>query len=129
MSQFITEVLILLLLIITFGFSCVEKLVDWKGTMLFYKAHFKNSPFKNMVPALVTLVIILEIITTLTLGFGCYQLIINKHTDVALYGVIFSAVTLLILLIGQRFAKDYAGSMSIVVYYIPTLFGIYLLSK
>ena len=40
-----------------------------------------------------------------------------------------SAVSLLFLLIGQRLAKDYAGAMTLAVYFIICLFGLYLLNK
>jgi hypothetical protein len=39
-----------------------------------------------------------------------------------------SAIALIFLLIGQRLAKDYAGAMTLAVYFIITLFGVFLMS-
>jgi len=47
----------------------------------------------------------------------------------AVLGVALSAVSLIFLLIGQRLAKDYAGAMTLAVYFIICLFGLYLLNK
>ena len=60
---------------------------------------------------------------------GIYQLATNGEKEIALLGVELSAITLLFLLIGQRLAKDYAGAMTIAVYFATTIFGVYLLSK
>jgi hypothetical protein len=44
-------------------------------------------------------------------------------------GVEICGVVLIFLLIGQRLAKDYAGAMSLAVYFIITLWGVYLLNS
>ena len=41
-SNYPTEVLILLFLIITFVLSGFEKISDWKGNVNFIKNHFQN---------------------------------------------------------------------------------------
>ncbi|MFT5750928.1 MAG: putative oxidoreductase, partial [Dokdonia sp.] len=38
-----TEILILLFILLTFVFSGVEKIVDWKGQIVWLKAHFKDT--------------------------------------------------------------------------------------
>jgi len=40
-----------------------------------------------------------------------------------------SAITLIFLLVGQRLAKDYAGAMSLAVYFIISIVGVYLLNN
>jgi hypothetical protein len=37
------------------------------------------------------------------------------------YGAILSCITLLLLLFGQRIAKDYDGARTIVIYFIPAV--------
>jgi hypothetical protein len=44
------------------------------------------------------------------------------------YGAIISCVTLLFLLFGQRLAKDYDGARTIVIYFIPAVLAVFLLS-
>lgn len=129
LSEYPTEVLVLLFLTITFLQSGIDKLLDWKGNVTFIKDHFKNSPLKNSVPLLLAIILVLEIVAGLCMLFGVYQLYTSGAKEIALLGVELSAVTLIFLLIGQRLAKDYAGAMSLAVYFIITLWGVFLLNS
>jgi len=122
------EILVLLFLIITFLQSGIDKLTDWKGNVGFITGHFKNSPLKNMVPLLLLTVLIFEIGASVLMLIGGYYIFTEGDGTVAKVGLEFAAITLIMLLIGQRLAKDYAGAMSIAVYFILTIFGIYLLN-
>ena len=63
------------------------------------------------------------------MSFGIYQLFTSGAKEIALLGTELSAIVLIFLLIGQRLAKDYAGAMSLAVYFIITVLGVYLLNK
>jgi putative oxidoreductase len=129
LSNYPTEVLILLFLIVTFLQSGIDKILDWKGNVSFIKDHFKNSPFKNSVPLLLGVILILEIIAGFLMMFGVYQLYTSGVKEIALLGTELCALVLIFLLVGQRLAKDYAGAMSLAVYFIITLLGVYLLNN
>lgn len=129
LSNYPTEVLILLFLSITYFISAFEKITDWTGNVSFIKAHFKNSPLKNKVPFLLSIVLIVESIAVLFMLIGIFQLYTSEVKEIASFGLELSAVTLLFLLIGQRLAKDYPGAMSLTVYFTLTVFGIYLLNN
>ena len=129
LSNYPTEVLVLLFLTVTFLQSGIDKLIDWKGNVSFIEDHFKNSPLKNSVPLLLAIILILEIIAGVLMLFGVYQLYTSGAKEIALLGIELSAVTLIFLLIGQRLAKDYAGAMSLAVYFIITVWGVYLLNN
>ncbi len=122
-----TEILILLFLIVTFLQSGIDKMVDWNGNLSFIKDHFKNSPLKNAVPLLLGIILLTEVIAALFMIVGIYQIITGGVKEFAIYGVELSALTLIFLLIGQRLAKDYAGAMTLAVYFIITIFGLYIL--
>lgn len=128
-SKHPTELLILLFLIVTFLQSGIDKIVDWNGNLGFIKEHFKNSPLKNMVPLLLGIVLITEVVAALFMVVGIYQIISSGVKEFAIYGVELSALTLIFLLIGQRLAKDYAGAMTLAVYFTINIFGLYLLVK
>tara|TARA_B110000444_G_C18810352_1_gene582233 strand:+ start:794 stop:1192 length:399 start_codon:yes stop_codon:yes gene_type:complete len=127
-SNYPVEVLILLFLIITFLQSGIDKLVDWKGNLSFIKGHFKNSPLKNMVPLLLAIILILEILASVLMIIGVYQLYTSELKEMASLGVQLSALSLIFLLIGQRLAKDYAGAMTLAVYFIIAIIGLTLLA-
>ena len=129
LSNYPAEVLLLIFLIITFIQSGIDKLLDWKGNVSFIKEHFKNSPLKNTVPLLLGVILIVEIVAGFLMSIGVYELYTSEAKEIALLGVELSAIALIFLLIGQRLAKDYAGAMSLGVYFILTVGGVFLLNN
>ncbi len=123
----LTQILILLFLVATFLQSGVDKVTDWSGNLSFIKDHFKNSPLKNMVPFLLSIILVMEITAGAFMFIGIFNLVTTGSKDLALLGVQLSSLTLVFLLIGQRLAKDYAGAMTLAVYFIITVLGMYLL--
>lgn len=123
-----TEILILLMLLITFLQSGWDKLTDWKGNLSWLKGHFAESPFRNTVPALLGVITVFEWVSGILCVVGIYELALNGEGGMALYAAILSAITLLMLLFGQRIAKDYEGARTIVVYFIPTVFLVFILT-
>ena len=129
LSNHPAEVLLLIFLIVTFIQSGIDKLLDWNGNVSFIKEHFKNSPLKSTVPLLLGIVLIIEIIAGILMSIGVYELYASESKEIALLGVELSAIALIFLLIGQRLAKDYAGAMSLGVYFIITIGGVFLLNS
>tara|TARA_B110000503_G_scaffold101065_1_gene151086 strand:+ start:119 stop:517 length:399 start_codon:yes stop_codon:yes gene_type:complete len=129
LSNHPAEVLLLIFLIVTFIQSGIDKLLDWNGNVSFIKEHFKKSPLKNTVPLLLGIVLIIEIIAGILMSIGVYELYTSESKEIALLGVELSAIALIFLLIGQRLAKDYAGAMSLGVYFIITIGGVFLLNS
>lgn len=109
---------------ITFTFSIVEKLMDWKGSVAFYQQHFKGTFVASIIPISLVLVVLLELISVLFMSVGLYQLIMLDLNETLFFGLVLVAFTLLVLLIGQRIAKDYPGAMSLGVYLVVTLIGL-----
>lgn len=121
------EILLLLFLTITFLQSGIDKILDWRGNLDWLTGHFSKSIFKGMVPGLLGIVLVMEMLSGILAGVGAFQFIVDGESSYGFYGAFLSAITLLMLLLGQRIAKDYAGAQTIVVYLIPTLFLLYLM--
>lgn len=124
-----TEILLLFFLIVTFLQSGIDKVTDWGGNLSFIKDHFKNSPLKNIVSPLLAVILILELMAGALMFVGVFQLATTGQTNLALLGVELSALCLIFLLVGQRLAKDYAGAMTLAVYFMIAIFGVFLLNK
>ncbi len=122
-----TEILLLLFLVITFVQSGLDKIVDWNGNFSWLKGHFAESPLKNMVPLLLAIILIIEMIAGVLCSIGIYQLIVSGESSLAFYGAILACIALLMLLFGQRMAKDYDGARTIAIYFIPAIFLVFLL--
>lgn len=121
------EILILIFLIITFLQSGIDKVFDWTGNLSWLKGHFADTPLKNLVPILLGTILFAEMVAGILCAVGLYQIAIIGKTDIALYGAILSCFSLLMLLFGQRMAKDYEGAKTIAVYFIPAIFLVFLL--
>lgn len=124
-----TEILLLLFLVITFVQSGFDKLLDWKGNVSWLKDHFAKTPLKNVVPLLVGIILVIEIIAGVLCAIGVYEMAVSDKSTMALYGSFLSCIALLMLLLGQRMAKDYDGARTIAIYFIPAIFLVFLLQS
>jgi diacylglycerol kinase len=116
-------------LAILFLQSGIDKVVDRRGNLEWLRGHFARSPLARVVPALVTVITILELAAGVLSGVGCLALIVLHDSTVAFYGAVISAVSIIALFFGQRMAKDYAGAAVLVPYFLLTLVAIYLLAQ
>ena len=116
-------------LAILFLQSGIDKIVDRRGNLEWLKGHFAKSPLAGIVPALLSVITILELAAGILSGIGCFAVILSRDSTVAFYGAIVSAVAIIALFFGQRMAKDYAGAAVLVPYFLLTLVAIYLLAQ
>ena len=123
-----TELLVLAFLTITFLQSGIDKLTDWKGNLSYIKSVFEKTFLKKSVPLMLIIVVIGEIVGGLLTLAGIFQIYFYQTKTLGLLGAVICAKILLALLFGQRVAKDYAGAMTIAVYFSVTIFGVWVLS-
>ena len=124
----VASILILVFLAISFLQSGYDKLFYWKDNIDWLKGHFANTPLRNQVPLALANILILELISGILCIVGCIQLLVNNGRVFGFYGAVFSSITLLMLLFGQRLAKDYDGARTIVIYFIPAVMAVYWLN-
>ena len=122
-----TQIILLAFLAITFLQSGLDKILDWKGNLGWLTGHFSKTLFKSVVPLLLTMVLLMEMASGVLSAIGIYEFLYSGESSMAFCGAVLSSVTLLLLLFGQRLAKDYEGARTIVVYLIPAVFLIYIL--
>lgn len=120
--------LILVFTLITFLQSGLDKLFDWKGNYGWLTGHFKGTFMGGMVSLLLGIILVLEVITGLLALAGIFTLWANDDYTFSIWALGLAATTLLMLLFGQRIAKDYAGAFTIVGYFIVVIFGLFLVT-
>jgi len=128
-TENLEALLIVLFLIVTFGISLIEKLANLKETISYISEIFKTSFIRNFVKPLITILMLLEVLTLFFLVVGIFQLYFQNEKEMALLGIVFSCFSIIYMLIGQRIAKDYPGATSLTIYFILSIFGIYILSS
>jgi uncharacterized membrane protein YphA (DoxX/SURF4 family) len=122
------SILLLAFLAITFIQSGYDKLFYWKDNLDFLKDHFAKTQLKNLIRLALLNILILELISGILCVVGGIELFVSNGRTFGLYGAVFSCITLLMLLFGQRLAKDYDGARTIVIYFIPAVMAVYWLS-
>jgi len=127
-TKFAPHLLILMFLAITFLQSGIDKISDWNGNLSFLKEHFSKTFLRKSVPLMLGIILFGEIIVGFLSIIGVIQIYISEVTTIGFYASVIAAKILLALLFGQRVAKDYAGAMTIAVYFMVTVFGVYLMS-
>ena len=131
MDNFIPNIpvyLILIFTIITFLQSGIDKIFNWSGNYEWLTGHFKGTFMGGMVSLLLAVILILEVLTGLLALASIFTLYLNDNPTFALWSLVLAAITLLMLLFGQRVANDYAGAFTIVGYFIVIIFGIFLIT-
>ena len=131
MDNFIPNIpvyLILIFTIITFLQSGLDKILNWSGNYEWLTGHFKGTFMGGMVSLLLAVILVLAVITGLLALASIFTLYLNNDPTLALWSLVLAAITLLMLLFGQRVANDYAGAFTIVGYFIVIIFGIFLIT-
>jgi len=119
--------MILLFLAITFLQSGYDKFTDFQGNVGWLKEHFAGTIFDGKVDLSLKILMVFELIAGLLCIVGMIEISISGGTTFGKYGAVVSCITLLMLLFGQRIAKDYDGARTIAIYFITAVLGVYLL--
>ena len=118
------QILIAIILAVTFLQSGIDKIIDRKGNLNFFKEHFSNSPLFGFTSLLLTVITFLEILGALMLVYGIYYAFAERTTLWIFYGFVIIALTIIALFTGQRLAKDYVGAADFVSYFMLVMLGI-----
>ena len=106
--------------------SALDKITDPQGNAEFLKDHFKDSPFPpEIVGVLFRVLTALEAAAGVLCGLGVLFFSFRRPgMNLASFGVGVAGLALLSLLVGQRFAKDYAGAAVVAAYFAVALIGL-----
>ena len=121
-----TETVLLVFLIIVFLQSGLDKILDWKGNLSWLKDHFSKSILKSGVPMLLFVITLFELATALLSVAGLLHLLLHDDKTFVFYGALMACIALLMLLFGQRVAKDYDGARTVVIYLVPAVILLFL---
>ncbi len=124
----VASLLILIFLAVTFIQSGYEKLFYWDENLQWLQQHFAQTKLKNMVKLALGNLLVMELISGILCVVGCIELYVNNGRSFGFYGAVFSCLTLIMMLFGQRLAKDYDGARTIVIYFIPAVMAVFWLN-
>ncbi len=116
-----------LFLAVLFLQSGMDKVFDFAGNHSWLQGHFAKTPLRTQVKAMLITVTITEVAAGLLALAGAVQLLIGGGKTLALYGAELAALNVLLLFMGQRIAKEYAGAAVLVSYFMLSVGAVLLL--
>ncbi len=126
----IALMLILAFLLITFFMSFFEKISDYYGTRSFMESHFKDSFLAKKIVFLLPILVFVELLAVILLILAILNSFLSFSSfDFSQFALISCAISLMMLLFGQRVAKDYQSSAGITIYFILVILGFFALGQ
>ena len=107
--------------------SGLDKIFDWKGNLDFHKEHFANSPLKYFSALNLGFVAALEVCCGALCVTGCIFFILKRDNTYSITGLELACIIFTMLFFGQRLAKDYAGAVTIVTYFVLAVVSVVIL--
>ena len=110
--------------------SGLDKVVNWNDNLKFFKEHFKKTIFQNATFISLAFLTFLEclaglIFSIVLIGVPCLGFS-NIIIALFLIGVVLSNFIICCLFLGQRMANDYAGAANLVIYFLVSLFSLFV---
>lgn len=127
MTLFIfTQIATTLFFAILFIQSGFDKVFDFKGNLSYIKSVFEKTFLNPVSSILFIIIMILEVAAGVYCLLGTVIYYMYGNPNHAIFGLELATISILCLFLGQRVAKDYAGAVSLVSYFILLVFDMYL---
>lgn len=120
------QILFSLMVSILFIQSGLDKVMNWKGEMSFYKKHFAKTFLKSTVALLLPVITFFELAAGFLSAVGVIGILATGNKEVALWGMLMATLAIIQLFFGQRVAKDYGGAAALVPYFLLCAAGLYM---
>lgn len=114
-----------LFLAVTFLQSGFNKLRDYSGNKSYFTSLFEKTFLRRVAGILLPVIMVLEIVCGMGMLSGIVLMYGYLNPNILGYALALSALTLILLLTGQRIAKDYAGAASLTGYFIIAILGLF----
>jgi hypothetical protein len=106
------------MLAILFLQSGLDKVFDFRGNLEWLTGHFAKTPLRGMVVPMLLTITVTEMAAGAVSAGGLAHLMLHNISSVALWGAELATLNIVMLFLGQRIAKDYAGAASLVPYFL-----------
>jgi uncharacterized membrane protein YphA (DoxX/SURF4 family) len=107
--------------------SGFDKLTNYKREMAWIRQKFARSFLHDYVAPLFFILSISEVVSGLLSVAGFLQILFTCCSYLAIYGAWASTLTMIMLIFGLRFTKDYTGAASLIPYFIAFILTLYFL--
>lgn len=124
------KALIYLFFAITFLQSSLDKILNTKGNLDWFKSQFEKTILSPIITPSFWLISIQELILAGWMIYAIYNTFAGCcQSNYSIWGAIFALFVLIQLFAGQRIAKDYVGASGIIPYMIVAILAALLESS
>ena len=109
--------------------SGFDKIFNWEGELDFISEKFAKTPLSNFSAFGLIQVTIFEVLSGLLSLLGGLMVLFYNDESYGIMGLILAAISLCILMLGQRISKDYEGAAVLVPYFLLTMIGLFMYSN
>jgi len=109
--------------------SGLDKIFNWEGELNFMTEKFSKTILAPFTAFGLIQVTILEILSGILSLLGSIMVLFFDNESYGVMGLILAAISLTILMLGQRISKDYDGSAALVPYFLLTMIGLFMYSN
>ncbi len=124
-AVFVMRILFSAFTAILFVQSGLDKVFNYREEQAFYKKHFSKSILHGTVGLLMPTITVAELAAGFLSAAGLVVYLLGGSKDLACWGMLFSCLSILMLFLGQRIAKDYAGAQTLATYFLVVAAGLY----
>lgn len=107
--------------------SGLDKVLNYKGNLAYFRDQFKNSPLSGSVSLLLPTITLLETLTGIVSAWAFLQTLLTGQSGAAIFSPALAGTSILGLFFGQRMAKDYGGAAALVPYFVVVLLGLWMI--
>ena len=123
-----TQLLTATIIAILFLQSGIDKVLDFGGNLSWLQGHFAKSPLRGQVKPMLAAITVAEVAAGAVSLVGALQIAFGGKTEIATYGAQAATACIVMLFLGQRMAKDYAGAATLVPYFLLCAGGTLLMT-
>jgi len=105
--------------------SGLDKVIHWRGEKTFLTGHFAKSILRGLVPFMLPVLTAVELAAGSLSAIGFFQVLLGTGKGAGTLGLFFGTAAIMLLFLGQRLAKDYAGAAALVPYFLLMAAGLY----
>ncbi len=107
----------------------IDKVVDREGNMAWLTSHFEDTPLGGIfkVGLMLSVISVMEMAAGILCAIGMVSILWLDNSTLSFWGAVLGGISLTMLFLGQRIAKDYTGAAVLVPYFILTLLSIFIL--
>ena len=109
--------------------SGFDKIFNWEGELDFISEKFAKTPLSNFSAFGLIQVTIFEVLSGILSLLGAFMVLFYNDESYGIMGLILAAISLCILMLGQRISKDYEGAAILVPYFLLTMIGLFMYSN